>query len=115
MDTNLEDFYRRIARVQSAHARGQGFEADGTIGRSFYRRPARRGFPVFKAMVVVALSLIGLKAVIHHHIGAIAYDERVASLKAGEGFDPLGGWLMTADPATLWLSDTITRYIDPLL
>ncbi len=113
MDPNLEDFYRRIARVQSAHSRGYGFEADGTIGRSHYARPSRRGFPVIKALVVVAICVIGLKATIHYYIGADLYEARVQTLLAGEGFDRLGGYLMASDPATLWLSDKLTAWVGP--
>lgn len=115
MDANLEDFYRRIARVEAARARGYGFEADGTIGRSYYARPAQKRFPVFKAVMVVVLSVIGLKAMIHSHIGPELYDARVAELQAGQGFDRLGGTLMAADPVTLKLSDLIVTYIKPAL
>lgn len=115
MDPNLEDFYSRIARVQAAHSRGYGFEADGTIGRSYYGRPSRRSFPVIKALCVVALSVIALKGVIHYHLGDTLYADRVATLQAGQGFDRLGGWLMAADPATLWISDALTQYVGPRL
>lgn len=115
MDPNLEDFYRRIARVQSAHSRGYGFEADGTIGRSHYAKPSRRGFALFKAAAVVAICVIGLKATIHYHIGPDLYQERVDTLMVGEGFDRLGGWIMTADPATLWLSDKLQTWVAPRL
>jgi hypothetical protein len=115
MDANLEDFYRRIARVQAARARGFGFEADGTIGRSYYARPAQKHFPLVKALLFVAVSVMGLKAIIHSHIGADLYDARVAELQAGEGFDRLGGFLMAADPVTLTLSDLIATHVKPAL
>jgi hypothetical protein len=115
MDANLEDFYRRVARVEAAHARGYGFEADGTIGRSYYARPAQKRFPIVKAAIVVVLSVIALKAMIHSHIGADLYDARVAELQAGEGFDRLGGYLMAADPVTLKLSELIVTYVKPAL
>ncbi len=115
MDANLEDFHRRVARVEAARARGFGFEADGTIGRSYYARPAQKRFPLIKAMALVVISVIGLKATIHAHIGPVLYDQRVADLQAGEGFDRLGGLLMVADPATLRLSEWIVTYVKPRL
>lgn len=115
MDANLEDFYRRVARVEAARARGYGFEADGTIGRSYYARPAQKRFPFIKAGFVVVAAVIGLKAVIHAHIGSELYNLRVAELQAGEGFDRLGGYLMAADPATLKLSELIAKHVLPAL
>ncbi len=115
MDANLEDFYRRIARVEAARVRGYGFEADGTIGRSYYARPAEKRFPVVRAMIVVVMSVIGLKAIVHSNIGAELYDARVAELQASEGFDRLGGFLMAADPVTLKLSDLIATHVKPVL
>jgi hypothetical protein len=37
-------------------------------------------------------------------VGAQTYESRVSALAAGQGFDPVGAWLMHADPATLWVS-----------
>lgn len=115
MDANLEDFYRRIARVEAARARGFGFEADGTIGRSYYARPARRNFSLARALVTIVAAVMGLKAMIHSHIGPELYEARVAELQASEGFDRLGGYLMMVDPVTLQLSDFIVTHIKPAL
>ena len=111
MDPNLEDFYRRIARLEAAHARGLGFEAEGTLGRSHYNRPQRRKFSLVKPLLLAAFCVTGLKAVIHQEIGSQTYDARVTELKSSTGFDRIGGYLMTPDPATLWLSGTMDRYL----
>ena len=76
--------------------------------------PGGQGVAGLAGFVVVA-AVIGLKAVIHAHIGSELYNLRVAELQAGEGFDRLGGYLMAADPATLKLSELIAKHVLPAL
>ena len=111
MNPQLQDFYARIARVEADHARGRGFEAPGSWGRSHYHRPERRRFALLKPLLVTLLCVTTLKAVIHHEIGTETYAARVAELTAGEGVDRIGGYLMTADPATIWLSATMEQLL----
>lgn len=115
MDPNLEDFYVRVARIQSARSRGYGFEAAGTLGRSAYNRPQARRQSLLKPLAVVAIAILGLKATIHYNVGDEAYAARVADLQASDGFDRLGGYLMEADPVTLWLSAQMTERLAGLL
>jgi len=90
VDPQLEDFYVRVARIEAARRKGFGFEAAGTVGRSSYSRHTRRWIPIFRPLLVVALCVVGLKAVIHYNIGDETYRARVVELQAGEGFDRLG-------------------------
>lgn len=106
-DPNLQDFYRRIDRVEGARTRGYGFEAAGTLGRSAYRQKPRRRWSILKPVLLVCLVMLTLKGVIHHEIGAATYEQRVQGLMAGDGIDRLGAFLMTADPVTLWISGQI--------
>ncbi len=99
-DPNLKDFQVRLRRIQKAHAKGYGFEARGTLGRS---ATLRRGNPLprlaARLTVIVALAFVG-KAALFYHVGAETYDARVAGLAKGEGMDPLAARLMQADPLT---------------
>ncbi|MGB3148875.1 MAG: hypothetical protein WBA91_14125 [Paracoccaceae bacterium] len=109
-DPNIKDFYERVGRLKVAHAQGYGFEAAGVLGRSYYRRPQRKNrmklvFPV----VFILMAALGLKGSIHYSVGAQTYENRVAELKKGEGFDKLGAALMAPDVVTLWVSQTIRR------
>jgi hypothetical protein len=106
-DPNLRDFYGRISRIEEARARGYGFEAPGTIGLSQYRVTARRRRSIFGPLFVAVVMALALKGTIHYKVGAATYDARVESLMAGQSFDRLGGWLMQADPATVWVSSFI--------
>ncbi|MCU0803251.1 MAG: hypothetical protein MUD11_16100 [Rhodobacteraceae bacterium] len=111
-DPNLVDFYGRVARIEKDHARGYGFEARGTLGRSAYLRPRKKS-PfrfVLPAMAVLACG-VTVKGFIHQQIGGSVYDQRVAALMDGEGFDRLGGYLMKADVMTLWVSDKLDTTI----
>ena len=106
-DPNLRDFYGRITRIEAARAQGYGFEAAGTLGLSHYRKAARRRMPFFGPLFIAIIMALGLKGAIHYKVGTATYDQRVESLMAGQNFDRLGGWLMQADPATLWVSQFI--------
>lgn len=109
-DPNIKDFYQRVGRLKEAHAKGYGFEATGVLGRSYYRRSHQKNrmklvFPV----MFILMAAVGLKGAIHYFVGAQTYDNRVAELKNGEGFDKLGAALMAPDFVTLWVSQTIRR------
>ena len=105
-DPNLVDFYSRVAQYEKSQAKGYGHEAPGTLGRfsTHGLRKARRRIRVLP-VVLVAVMAVGLKAVILTQVGAEAYQDRLARLQAGQGFDRLGGWLMQVDPATAFLAE----------
>lgn len=111
-DPNLRDFYGRIARVEKARAKGFGFEADGTLGRSYYTRPKPVKRSLLRPVLVLLAVGILMKATIHYHVGATTYDDRVTELQAGTGFAPLGAWLMQADPVTLYVAGKISQVVE---
>lgn len=110
-DPNMTDFYGRVSRIRKARAKGYGFEAPGTLGRSHYMQPASSRRSIFGPILFVIICSFLLKGMIYHNIGAESYGERVAALQAGEGIDRIGGWLMQAEPATIFVSDKITSLL----
>ena len=100
-DPNMVDFYDRAMRVERMRRKGYGHEAKGTLGRSHYARDAKPG----RGWLMPTLFAVGcafvLKAGIYTSVGAQSYEDRVALLQSGQGFDPVGGWLMQADPVTV--------------
>jgi hypothetical protein len=107
-DPNMVDFYKRASRLERDRARGRGFEAPGTLGRSYYYRPAppRRSM-LWPALFLIAAAFV-IKAGIFYATGPGIYNERVANLQASTGsVERVGGWLMQADPVTIWLADKI--------
>ncbi|MEH7830167.1 hypothetical protein [Gemmobacter denitrificans] len=111
-DQDLTEFYERVARVEKARAKGYGFEAEGTLGRSYYTKPAPRRLRLMGPLLVMAACLIGLKAAMHHQVGDTAYRDRVARMQAADGFERFGGMIMQVDPVTLWLSAQIRTYLN---
>lgn len=110
-DPNLIDFYDRIERIEYARAKGDGFDAPGTLGRAhFSPRGRRRGF--LKPLILLSMSVFGLKGAIYYNIGGDIYSSRVEALKDGEGFEPLGAVLMQADPVTIQVSRIINRGVN---
>ena len=107
-DPNLRDFYGRITRIEQARSKGYGFEAPGTLGLSHHpRKTTATRRRIVGPLFVAAVMALGLKGTIHYKVGSATYDQRVESLLQGQGIDRFGGWLMQADPATLWVSGFI--------
>lgn len=103
-DPCIAEFNSRIARIEKARAKGYGFEAYGTLGRSsytLYRRRKNRKVRLARPLMIVLFCGTLLKALFLQHLGIQAYDDRVARLLTGEGFDRIGGWIMQADPVTV--------------
>jgi len=113
-DPNLADFYGRIARLERMRAKGYGFEANGTLGRSHYLRPTRQRRPLLRVLIFAGVCAFGLKGAILHQVGPESYEARVARLQAGQDFDKLGAWLMQADPVTIWVADQIDVIVTTL-
>lgn len=111
VDPNLNDFYSRVSRIEKSHAKGYGFEAAGTVSRATKEQSGWRFLRLLKPLVFLAVVGILLKATIHSYVGAQIYESRVSALAAGEGIDPVGAWIMHADPATLWLSAQLTAFM----
>ena len=93
-DTNLVDFYARVATFEKSQAKGYGHEAPGTLGRSvtYGLRKTRRRISVMP-LVFVVLAAVGLKATILHSVGGAAYEHghhACAGLTA-KGAHPLPG------------------------
>ena len=104
---NFGDFYGRVARIERARANGYGFEAPGTLGRSYFHRPVARRRSVLGPVLFLLVCGFLLKGLMYQQIGAGIYEARVAALQGGNGIERVGGWLMQADPVTVYVSDRI--------
>ena len=111
-DPNLDDFYTRVSRIERTHAMGYGFEAPGTLGRSYYRRLPVRRRPVFRIGVFLFCFCFGMKGAIHYHMGSEAYDARVAKIEARGGFDAVQAFLMQSEPLTRVISGAIAIVVE---
>lgn len=100
----MNDFYARVSRIEKSHAKGYGYKAAGTGSRKAPSRYRARAMKILKPLVLALALAVGLKGTIHYYVGAQTYESRVSALAAGQGFDPIGAWMMHADPITLWIS-----------
>lgn len=113
-DPNMSEFYGRVARIQKARAQGMGFEAPGTLGRSYYyRAPARRRSWIAPVIFLVVCGFL-IKGTMYQQVGAQTYDERVTALSKGEGLDRVGGFLMQSDPVTVYVAGKIDEILRKL-
>ncbi|MCU0816128.1 MAG: hypothetical protein MUF74_06535 [Cypionkella sp.] len=113
-DPGYSEFYERVSRIEKARASGFGFEAVGTLGRSFYTGAARRGrrwrFPVVRLLIVCAFSATIAKALFLHHLGFAPYQDRIAQMQAAGGVQQVGAWLLQPDVVTVALARQITLF-----
>ncbi len=106
-DPQHELFVQRLKRVNRVNRRGGGFEAVGTLGRSFYSAQARRR-TVWRPAFYAAVGFLCVKAIMLGHIGHDAYQARVDTMREGTTAQSIGAFVMHMDPATIWLSELYT-------
>ena len=111
VDPNLNDFYSRVSRIEKLHAKGYGFEAAGTLGRKAPSRTGSRAAKLLKPLILALALGVCLKGTIHYYVGPQTYESRVSALAAGTGFDPVGAWLMQADPLSLYVSSQLNTLL----
>ena len=114
VDRNLQNFYGRIGRIQKIHEAGGGFEADGTLGMSFYnarRRRPRRRLGILAPLALVAAVIVGVKSAVHATIGQELYDQRVAALATGDAVEKAGAYVLQADPVTRAIADRLRQLL----
>ena len=111
-DPQHELFVQRLKRVNRTNRRGGGFEAAGTLGRSYYTAQARRR-SVWRPAFVAAAGFLCVKAVMLSHIGTEAYQARVDEMRQGSATQAVGAFVMQMDPATVWMSALIVTALKP--
>lgn len=102
VDRNQLNFRGRLGRIRRIHKKGGGFEAEGTLGMTFYtaqRRPSRRPRLLF-LLLFTAVTVVALKAGLMAAIGPEAYVARLAALRQGSSLDRAGALVLAADPMT---------------
>lgn len=112
-DPNMRDFYSRVNRIERSHARGYGFVAEGTLGRT--PRPVRRGrgLIVVRSALFLLLGIVCLKGVLNYQVGPELYDQRVERLAQGDEVERIGAAIMWADPASVWVADKLRAWMPP--
>ncbi|MEZ5778953.1 MAG: hypothetical protein R3E44_11395 [Paracoccaceae bacterium] len=114
VDRNLQNFYGRLGRIERIHDSGGGFEAEGTLGMSYYNkhrrrtRVGRRGW--LAPLVLIVCTVVAIKALVHSVVGPETYSERVAALQSGTEIEKFAAYVLQADPLTVGLSSQIRQF-----
>lgn len=106
-DKVMKDFYHRVARIERAHEKRNGFDAARALGRSHYAPPRRLRPPVIAPVLVVLACILLLKGMIYAGLGAQDYEARAAALWDGGAIDRFGAVIMQPDPVSTWLAGQI--------
>ena len=113
IDAKIKSFENRLARIDQIHAAGGAFEANGSLGRSYFdavRPKARRPFP-WRGAALIFLGALLFKGTLLASLGPIAYDARVTALAEGTLVERLGAWVLHADAPTRLIAGLLMPYL----
>jgi len=108
-----DDFERRMRRINRRHTKlSQGYVTSINDDGLVVAKPKAkgRGTTVRGVLLMVAVIMV-FKGVLHAQLGPQAYQERVGRLADGNIVEQAGAFVMTADPVTLWLSQSMTSLV----
>ena len=111
-DPQLREFFGRLHRIEKIHRRGGGFEADGTLGQSYYTklRLQNQRRPILRPAVVFVSVILLFKSVLLAAIGEQAYAEKLVGLRQGDIVEQVGAFIMAVDPLTSTLAAILAPY-----
>ncbi len=92
-------------------AMGRPIESFNLDGSLIVRRQNRRRSLPWHGVTLILVTLLLFKAAMHVSLGPASYEARVVELRSGNAIQQVGGWLLSAEPATLWLSSTIKSVV----
>jgi len=109
-DANYARFNKRLNDIEARHRKlSSGYvrleERNGLLV-PVERMRLRRGVPMRGIVLAIGAFLL-FKAFLFAQLGGAVYMDRVAQLDAGTVVERMGGWVMQADPATIWIAAQI--------
>ncbi|MEM9248779.1 MAG: hypothetical protein AAGB05_08800 [Pseudomonadota bacterium] len=111
-DSQIRQFNKRLKKIDKIHRRGGGFEAEGTLGQSYYTRRARRAArPVLRPMFALVAAVLVVKSIAAGAVTPEDYSARVDALRDGTNWQQASALVMAPDP----ISQTVGGWIAPLL
>lgn len=113
-ELNMQEFHKRLRRIDKIHKAGGAFEASGAIGRAYYtslERPCKRRLSFLRPLALILGATLLFKAAIFGQLGQQTYEMRIATLADGSKLDQLGAWVMTADPVTQKIGEAIRPFV----
>lgn len=69
--------------------------------------------PFFKlrTLLIAAACFLAFKGLLLASLGAEGYESRIGRLAAGSTVEKAGAWVMSPDPASLWIAETLQRIL----
>ncbi|TCO72969.1 hypothetical protein EV655_103198 [Rhodovulum euryhalinum] len=108
-DPQYEEFRGRLDRLERMHRKGYGFEAPGTLGRSYSRRRLPGRIPLWRSLGTIALAVVVVKALILAQVGQINYTQRLERAAGDSVVQQVSIYIMQIDPITEWMAGEIRR------
>lgn len=113
-DANIARFNKRVREIEGRHKRLSSAyvrleERDGLLIPVARSRP-RRSMPL-RGITLSLVTFLVFKGFLLAYLGPITYADRLATLEAGNAAEKLGGWIMSADPVTLWIASQLGALI----
>ncbi len=107
-DANDIRFVTRLDKINKRHQRlAHGYvrlkNIDGLLVPVPEKRRLRRRFP-FGGVLMTLGALTAFKGFLVFYLGSVTYAARVELLASGNVVEQVGAWIMSADPATLWVA-----------
>lgn len=102
-------FDKRLKRIVRRHDRmANGVVTSVTADGLIVARPRvyRPKFPL-KGLLALVVTGFLFKGFLFASLGAVAYDERVESLRNGSFVEHAGAWIMQPDIATVFIADKV--------
>jgi len=110
-DPQYEQFRGRLAKLDRMHRKGHGFEAPGTIGRSYYSRRLPGRIPLWRSLGMIALAVVVVKALILAQIGPISYNQRLETAGGQSVVQQVSIYIMQIDPITEWMAGEMRKLV----
>jgi len=111
--TKQMQFGMRLKQIERHHHRlAKGYVTSINHDGLIIARPHKRASSApLRGIFLFLLTLLMFKGFLFAQLGETAYGERMALLDGGTMFEKAGAYVMTPDPATLWIAARISTYL----
>jgi len=112
-DTKQMQFGMRLKQIDRNHRRlAKGYVTSINHDGLIIARPHNQASRIpLRGIFLCLLALMLFKGFLFAQLGETAYGERMAQLNGGTMFEKAGAYVMTPEPATVWIAARISTYL----
>ncbi|MEO1195649.1 MAG: hypothetical protein AAFX45_05700 [Pseudomonadota bacterium] len=112
-DANQRNFEVRMNKINRRHKRlSRGYVMSVNHDGLIIAQPkARQSWIPWRGILFALVGTILVKAVMLAQVGTAEYQARVTNLAAGNQFEQIGAYVLTADPATQWIAGQMAPFL----